>query len=137
MRVCQASTSTVKVERSRGTAQELERDAEQLMARILHSGLERALAANAAAADDPAVHRQRLTAGLEASRSEGTRSIDSGVWTRVLERDFGDLEYSVEVKGRPAIFWWDKSLTARVHSGELPTASARIDVDAYSKALAT
>jgi len=135
MQLYEASASDIQVKHSPDSTYETEADAQQLLVRVLHRGMERAMNENSAEGADITIRQQRLMSGIMNASDQGTRPIDNGVWASVLERDFGGWKYNIEVTKRSAFFFWDKSLTARVESVELPMAFVKIDVDAYYKAL--
>ncbi len=114
--------------------------AEQLLVRVLHRGIEKAMRGMESYGSrvDPDAATEQLIAALRTSDGQTLQDANAGVWTKVLQRDFGGVEYQVVVK-EP--WWikklWDSSLKVEVASPNLPLATTVIDGSVFGKAVGT
>ena len=137
--VYQSCVSNIEVEAGSkvATASQVT-NAEQLLARVLHRGIEKALQGieSTGSQADQGAARTRLIESIRTRDPESLQDANAGVWTQVLYRDFGGVEYNVQVK-EP--WWikrlWDNTLKVELASSELPLATTVIDGSAFGKTI--
>lgn len=135
----QGCVAKIQVKAASQAAPDSQREmAEQLLARVLHRGIERAIQGieTSGSRNDADAVRAQLIQALQAQDGQSSQATEAGVWTRVLERDFGGVQYHTVVKEPWWIKkWWDSTLKVEVSSPRLPLATTVIDGATFGSAV--